>query len=199
LLYAHTYPDETVGLVLLDSPHMDRFTRAPQKEIESLKSIVKMMPALYNVMTIATLTGIPTLWMPPPPAAIAGYPPEIAEVTGAVVRSSIRILQGTGAELGALEAYYQQVQAANITTLGDIPVIAITHTRPEGYMNMSPDEISDSEQMWFQFQAELAALSNHGRVIQAENSGHNIHLERPDLVYRSIRELLQTTRSQFGQ
>ena len=195
LLYAHTYPQDTVGVVLLDSPHMDRFTRAPEKEINNLKSVVRMLPMYYNVMMVVTLTGIPSL-LPPPSIAVDGFPPEVAEVNGAVVKSSIRILRGMGAELSALEAYYQQVQAANINSLGDIPVIAITHSRPEGYMNMTPEEIEASEKMWRQFQDEFAALSTQGQVILAENSGHNIHLERPDLVYRSIREVLQTARAQ---
>lgn len=192
LLYANTYPSDVVGLILLDSPHMDRYTRAPQKEIDSLRSIGKSMPVIYSVMTGITLTGIPAL-LPILPVDTSSVPPEMVETYSALLKSSVRIIQGTSAELSALENYYQQVQSAQITSLGEIPVIAITHTIPGGYMNFTPEEVTASEEAWRQFQNELASLSINGKVIEANDSGHNIHIDRPDLVLQSIREVLQNT------
>jgi hypothetical protein len=42
--------------------------------------------------------------------------------------------------------------------------------------------------------AELKTLSSAGKLIVAEDSGHEIHLYRPDLVVRSIREVVMSAR-----
>jgi pimeloyl-ACP methyl ester carboxylesterase len=192
LLYTHTYPQEVAGIILLDSPHMDRLTRAPQKEIDTMRSIGRVMPVYYTVLTAFALTGIPVL-LPAGAVDAQGLSSEVAEVNSAVQKASIRVIQGSAAELAALEAYYQQIQEANITSFGEIPVIAMTHTRPEGYMGFSPEEVEASEQMWLQFQYELAGLSSQGKVIIAENAGHNIHIEQPQMVIETIRDVLQIT------
>jgi pimeloyl-ACP methyl ester carboxylesterase len=44
-------------------------------------------------------------------------------------------------------------------------------------------------------QADLARLSRNGRLVFAAHSGHNIHLEEPDLVIRSIREVVRQSGS----
>src|SRR5262249_25070827 len=44
---------------------------------------------------------------------------------------------------------------------------------------------------------ELARLSSAGKLIRAEGSGHMIHLERPDLVTRAIREVIQEARGRL--
>ena len=46
------------------------------------------------------------------------------------------------------------------------------------------------EAIWAQMQDELAALSPRGRVVVAEESGHSIQLDRPDVVIGAIREVL---------
>jgi len=193
LLYAHTYPSDVAGVVLIDSVHMDRFTRAPQREIDSLRSITRVMPLFYGVQTAAALTGIPAL-LPSSPAQANGLPPNAAEQFAALTKSSLRYGAGVYQEIKTLEAYYQQVQAAGITSLGSLPLIVLSHSEPEGYMGFSPEEIEASEQNWRAFQAELAALSTQGRFILADGSGHNIHLERSELVLESIQSVLQTAR-----
>jgi pimeloyl-ACP methyl ester carboxylesterase len=41
----------------------------------------------------------------------------------------------------------------------------------------------------------ITALSNTGKLIIAENSGHAIHLYRPELVTRSITEVVAAARA----
>jgi pimeloyl-ACP methyl ester carboxylesterase len=193
LLYTHTYPADVAGVVLIDSVHMDRFTRAPQREIESLRSITRVMPVFYGVQTAIALTGIPAL-LPSASVEANALPPDAVEQFAALSKSSLRYGAGVYHEIKALEAYYQEVQAAEITSLGSIPLVVLSHSEPEGYMGFSPEEIEASEQNWRAFQAELAALSSQGTFILAVESGHNIHLERPELVLESIQSVLQIAR-----
>jgi CII-binding regulator of phage lambda lysogenization HflD len=45
-------------------------------------------------------------------------------------------------------------------------------------------------------QEELATLSTQSTRIVAEESGHFIHLDQPDLVVEAIRSLIETVRRQ---
>jgi pimeloyl-ACP methyl ester carboxylesterase len=56
---------------------------------------------------------------------------------------------------------------------------------------------ADLEKERRDLQADLARLSSKGKLIYAANAGHNIHLEDPELVIRSIREVLLSTRRTY--
>jgi pimeloyl-ACP methyl ester carboxylesterase len=63
--------------------------------------------------------------------------------------------------------------------LGDLPLIALE--RSEG-----------SDEIWHAQQVQLAALSRAGKLIRAADSGHMIHLYRPDLVAQAIQDVVIT-------
>jgi hypothetical protein len=65
--------------------------------------------------------------------------------------------------------------------LGDLPLTVLARTK-------------DNDPRRRKLQTELAALSKVGRLVWAENSGHEIHLYRPDVVVKAIREMVATVR-----
>jgi hypothetical protein len=44
-------------------------------------------------------------------------------------------------------------------------------------------------------QVQLAALSSVGKLVKAENSGHMIHLYRPDVVAQAIRDVVSAAKN----
>jgi pimeloyl-ACP methyl ester carboxylesterase len=50
-------------------------------------------------------------------------------------------------------------------------------------------EVRTIEEKWASLIADQAKLSSHNELIFAEQSGHSIHLDRPDLVIASIRKI----------
>jgi len=81
----------------------------------------------------------------------------------------------------------------NRATFGDLPLIVLARTNGNYQEGMSISA-ADLEKERRELQADLARLSRHGKLIFAPNSGHNIHLEDPALVIRSIRELVSPRR-----
>jgi pimeloyl-ACP methyl ester carboxylesterase len=82
---------------------------------------------------------------------------------------------------------------ANRASLGDLPLIVISRTHggyPDG-MSIPADSLESERKA---LQKDLALLSSAGRLVVAPASGHNIHLEDPDLVIRSIREIVEEAR-----
>ena len=58
---------------------------------------------------------------------------------------------------------------------------------------MTPAVVEQYEASWAQLQSRLAALSPRGKMVVAEQSGHDIHLEQPELVIGAVREVLAAT------
>jgi hypothetical protein len=48
-----------------------------------------------------------------------------------------------------------------------------------------------SESIWRQLQAETSELSTSGSLQIAHSSGHNIHIDQPQLVVDAIRKILE--------
>jgi pimeloyl-ACP methyl ester carboxylesterase len=71
-------------------------------------------------------------------------------------------------------------QAAALSSLGDIPLVVLSGSH---HMGHSSD-----------WQRELVQLSSRGRQIVVSDSGHWIHLDRPDLVARAIHEVVAAAR-----
>jgi pimeloyl-ACP methyl ester carboxylesterase len=70
--------------------------------------------------------------------------------------------------------------------LGDLPLIVLGRNQ------------KDWETRWRHLN-ELKGLSKEGKLIVAENSGHEIHLYRPDLVIQAIREVVTAARAKKSQ
>jgi pimeloyl-ACP methyl ester carboxylesterase len=75
----------------------------------------------------------------------------------------------------------RQLRLASPHPLGSLPLIVIERTK-------------DTNPAWHAQQLQLSQLSSSGKLIEAEASGHMIHLERPDLVGTAIRQMLDELR-----
>ena len=82
----------------------------------------------------------------------------------------------------------------NRRSLGGLPLIVLARTSG-GYergLAISADSLERERRY---YAADLAALSSNGQLVFAKASGHNIHIEEPDLVVDAIRRVLQRARA----
>jgi pimeloyl-ACP methyl ester carboxylesterase len=71
-----------------------------------------------------------------------------------------------------------------------VPAIVLTHGIPFAGLHDVPGPMVDAiEELWYQFQ-EVQADVLDGELIVAEDAGHAIHRERPDLVIDAILEVV---------
>lgn len=81
------------------------------------------------------------------------------------------------------------------TNLGNLPLVVITRGRAPTYEEDVPQEILDAwERIWWQLQCEQAALSTNSRHVIAENSGHLINKDEPELIIEEIRRIVSSLR-----
>ncbi len=148
-LYAATYPDEVVGLVLIDAAHED-----------------------YHDQLRALLT--PSQW-----TTFTGPPPELADDP---VFERLDIDASTSA----------MREAAAASPLRPLPLVVLTHGRPFDWPPGVPS--AAVEALWLPLQEDLAALVPGGRLVVAEESGHFIQGDQPELVIAAIRQVVEAVR-----
>ncbi len=79
-------------------------------------------------------------------------------------------------------------QVATIDSLGSVPMIVITAAaHPWG---LGPEQHDRLDEVWHAGQAHWVSLSSSARFMSVEGTGHNIQVDRPDVVIQQIGELL---------
>lgn len=139
--FAAAYPDEVVGLMLLDAS--------------------------------------PTDW----PATVCSVP---AWPDGcAVMRDPTR-------DPERLDVFAAFDEVATITSLGELPMTVVTaaHRSDPG---PSPAEYERLDAVWADGVERWAALSPASTVVTVEDTGHDIHLDQPQLVVDTLLELIPRT------
>jgi pimeloyl-ACP methyl ester carboxylesterase len=75
----------------------------------------------------------------------------------------------------------------------ELPLIVLCHGKPYPRRpQMTEEQWSSWDRIWREFQEDVAKRSPNGQFRLAEESGHFIQLDQPDLVIQAIRDLLRT-------
>jgi pimeloyl-ACP methyl ester carboxylesterase len=177
-LFAHRYPEQVAGMVLVDSAHEEQNARLglvhePDNRFAGPLRVVSAMRSLGLLALMAPAIPNPGL-------------PDDAYRQYRAVLTTTDYFEGALAEMSS----YFASTPAKPRSLGDLPLIVLSRSRvvvPPELAN-SPEAQFDRE--WAQMQAELAGLSSRGKLVIAQKSGHQIELEQPELVSEAILEVI---------
>jgi pimeloyl-ACP methyl ester carboxylesterase len=174
-LYAATYPDDVAALVLVDPRHEAQSAREPPWLTEQ----VGAMAITFGRMAWLARVGLGRLvgpYIEQPPAAL---PSELHPTYRAHVYQA-KHLDAAGGELLEMAATEARLQVAG--TLTDRPLRLIVRSEPM----LVPPEMSDNpmelDNMLRELEQEYLRLSSRSSRIVADQSGHLVHLDRPDVV-----------------
>jgi pimeloyl-ACP methyl ester carboxylesterase len=193
--YAARYPQEVAGLVLVDSAHEDQYRRAPCEIRELVPQVAEQARQLFEGLKALIASGsLDPAVLPVPPQ----LPRPAADTFRALVAAGSKHVDTVIAEQEAVEATHAELAAAQITSLGDLPLVVLSHGQPMAMPGLT-DEVNQAyEQLRQDLQGELAGLSSRGRLVVAHDSGHYIQLERPQLVIDAITEVVAAARTGSG-
>lgn len=203
-MYAHTYPGEVAGMVLVDptlpysSEQLRKMVDTTSQSIAVSSSVVSQaphaQPALRIVLRIASAIGVIRLFGESIFQSNTPLPyltPDVqARYYAALVRSSY--LNAFFYELEASESSKAEVRFAGQLP-GSIPVVVLSSGLPGTFASTSgPSAESDStsevhQQLEEQF---TQSLSPHSQCAVAEESGHYIQIDQPELVIQAVQQVL---------
>jgi pimeloyl-ACP methyl ester carboxylesterase len=187
-LFAFRYPDEVIGMVLVD-PRGDAL-------IERLSAASPGFPGRYREegQTLRRKAAI---------AARGAQPgsPEYAEIVQPDDPLLTPAVNAAFRALALRPSYWRTVlsegRCLDEVSPGElgaarrplkIPLIVLTASRPPGEGD-TPEETRAMVEMWRTSHDELAALSTRGERRDVADVGHMIPTERPDVVVAAIREV----------
>jgi pimeloyl-ACP methyl ester carboxylesterase len=145
-LYAATYPDDVVGMVLIDAAHEDYYD-----EVEAV------LAAAQLAASTPTAEGL-------------AEDPDFERIDIDASTTAVR-------------------EAAAASPLRPIPLVVITHGLPWDWPDGYP--VAALEAIWGPLQERLSALVPDSRLIVAEESGHFIPGDQPDLVIEAIQQVVE--------
>lgn len=186
-LYADTYPQEVVGMVFVDTSHEDQ-TSVPAlaKEWKQDERLVTILGATarFGLIHLLIASGQSPLKHMPYPAAIV---PQIK-----ALGSQTRDMSMSYKEMQNFEISAAQVRASR-HSYGTLPLVVLSQQQKTEFSSPDEQQIQDA---WPGFQRDLASLSSNSTHIIAEQSGHYIQLDQPELVINAIRSVLQAVLEQ---
>ena len=180
--FAGNYPQETVGVVLVDSSVEGQFMALPSSVIESNQSA----GLIYSVCEVLAPIGVVRLLGLGD--ARAGAFPELSEEAQAAIAAAFHQTRGcTTLRAEGAMADEPLTKGGLPVQLGDIPLIVITGNLVD--LEQSPS-LQWMQDIWLDIQAGLLQRSTNSTWVVAERSSHYVHTDEPELVIDAIQSLL---------
>lgn len=176
-LFALQYPDEVAGIVLVDSAHELQGRRLP-----FLKDSADRFISQFR--TLSAMSSFGLMALSPETIPNRGLPDGAYKQYQAVLATT-KYFDGAIAESSA---FYSNTGNAP-ESLGNLPLIVLSHGLPDQSLGLTEAQQKQFEQEWTIMQKELLGLSSNSKQVIAEQSGHYIQLDQPELVIAAIREL----------
>lgn len=188
--YAHRYPFETAGLVLVDPLH-DGFTdRLRREQIPTATP----SPALMRISNLCASFGLLRLLQ-----------------AGRSSNAELRVSDRQRAALDALEldprvrrgaADEMVAEATSLEYLGrltdsvDVPMRVITSTETLTGTEVPADfPTADYNRIWVEESERFLELSKRAQRVLVEGSGHQLQLERPEVVLQAVLDVIDEARA----
>jgi pimeloyl-ACP methyl ester carboxylesterase len=189
--YARQYPSEVLGMVFVDSSHESQTLRYPAKFLAFSQNQLLSLK-LCQLLSPFGVIRLTRLWDSLIPESLASTD------LGEAVMSTMYRSEYCKAAYGEEVTFGSPGEPGEPGSLGNLPLIvlsagALYDAMPESIVTAmgGPDMLTQVVQVHDELQQELVSLSTAGRLIIAENSGHEIHWYQHELVIDAIRTLVE--------
>ena len=157
--FARRFPEETLGIVLVDSSHPDQVENLGELDQYSSKSRT-LVTGRYNVATDEEDPWRKQWHM---------------------LNSSRKAVFSQMDELK-----YFDVSASQVREAGDMPNIPVAVLTRDQRLLPTLENNHSMEEVWREMQRDLANSSERGWQVTVKGSGHNIHLDAPEAVIEAV-------------
>jgi len=177
--FARNFNHEIAGIILIDSSHEEQVYRLP----ENGKDVVRrsLHQDRSNMVTMSVLHE--------------HFPKEEAAVAQQLMTRWSALLTWRE-EMANYALSSRELRDVHHKPLPETPLVVLTR----GKRVWPETEYGDAmEEAWAELQDELSYLNDLSTHIIAENSGHSIHLDEPDLVVDAIHDVLDFVEKELDE
>lgn len=177
------YPNEVVGLVLVDATQEDQYQLLPSAWKQMFASELSHRRNQARRMPLQIRLGI-ARWRFGKQLGPYGY---------LILRSNY--IKARASELQEIQTSAEEARAAG--TFGNKPLIVLTGVQQDDSLKntLSPEDFANFQRTWIgTLQPRLAQLSTRGKQIILSNVGHDIPTEDPAAVVSAVREIYAQAR-----
>ncbi len=193
--YAHRYPDEVRGMVLVDPGSEWQMARTGENFTREMKAAVAVRASLLRQMgwesakgTFARNLSLVEKYSDP------RLPSWEYHAFRALWATEPWFWYSCATEGERAFQVWDEVSRENITTLINIPLVVISSGQEMGF-SADPAGNTYANEVFRTLQKEMATESPQGMYLIAHNSSHYIQLDEPELVTGSIRTVVDDVRS----
>lgn len=183
-VFAELYPEEVIGMVLVDSSHPEQEERFPPAPVN-----LNPPPIILWLNRQLAASGVLRLLNNLPKANAKRIPPEMLPQLKAFNPQSMPAVL---AERQLVPANLRRAQ--QMLSLGDCPLVVLTAAKPKNLDEYPPgfteEYLQQEAAVWQELQVELATLSSKSRHVISTDSGHLMYFDRPELIIDAIRDVL---------
>ena len=189
--FANQFTLDVVGMVLVESSHENQGTRMPAEMAEVDAGLMRLLGicravAPFGIMRLLNVAESFTSGLP--------FPDEKKQAYVATMNRTGYCRSLTDEYAAADDATRQPGRP---TTLGDLPLAVIT-AGPRQPTDGAVAEVSEvqarADSTWRVLQAELFGLSTNAVHVIADESGHYVQFDQPEVVIDAIRQIVTSIR-----
>jgi pimeloyl-ACP methyl ester carboxylesterase len=184
-LFAQQNPGRVVGMVLVDTRHADVGQRLPPgfaNRDEELRGTLLMAGRLAHLGGMRLLGPL-----------LLDRPEGMSAARLAIRNSHFAqpaFYYTLVSEASSLEPANRLLRQDPL--LGALPLVVITPAHTDSFTFAETREREEAEVTWHELQRELTELSTNSQLIIVEESGHNIHLDRPGIVVEAVQQMFDS-------
>lgn len=179
LLYQHTFPNEIVGMVFIETWSPEMFSPVP----DAIAQAVPLMRTLQVTASLGLIRLLDNIFPMNEALGTQQLPKAMQPIFRAAYTDGMWAAMAE--EYNAMDE--SGAQTKNLGSLGSLPVTVIrAGIRP------LDDYPADAE--WDAALQSLAARSTNGKLVVATNSGHNVQLEQPLFVVETIQQIIRAAK-----
>ena len=194
-LYAATYPDEVLGIVLVDSCHEEQEKRLPPHPLDQQMKLMQSRGAVYFMSTFGISRLMAKMYL----KSMMPDLPEAMQNRHIALCSTTKHGKTVSAEASSLTESLKQLENVDRSRIQDIPCCVLTAGRKPDLseFGMSEEQQKFIDKMylvWQELQNELAAKFEHSKHLIAEKSDHMIPWHQPEIIVQAVKEILNGSR-----
>lgn len=192
--YQAKYPNDVVGMVLVDCSHEDSLQHVGLKVVRIPELNAKQFQALIDEAKANRPNNpepdlVPTTIFPP----YDKLPPQYQTLHLWALQKMLPLVKSWGLNLQFDLSRLHEMLVASPYPLRNLPLAVLTATNFD-VVQASGTTVEQARQDHLRLQGELTKLSTNSRQIMVSSSGHEIYIYKPEVVVHSIAAVITSAK-----